>query len=98
MRRELISELSTLSADFRTMWAAHEVRIRHEGTKRLQHPEVGLLELTYQSVDLPVSQRTVHDLSLYTAEPGSTSEERLRLLASLAATPVQATEPTDRLR
>ncbi|MGC0327311.1 hypothetical protein RKD23_000301 [Streptomyces sp. SAI-170] len=39
----------------------------------------------------------MHDPSLYTVEPGSTSEERLGLLASLAATPVQATEPTDRL-
>ncbi|MFF2191215.1 helix-turn-helix transcriptional regulator [Streptomyces sp. NPDC058155] len=84
--RDLIGELSTLSQDFRTMWAVHDVRIRHDGVKRLQHPEVGELELTYQSVDLPVSQRAVHDLSLYTAEPGSTSEERLKLLASLAAT------------
>ncbi|MEH0529742.1 DNA-binding protein [Streptomyces stelliscabiei] len=98
--RELIGELSTLSADFRTMWAAHDVRIRHEGTKRLRHPEVGPLELTYQSLALPVSQRAVHDLSLYTAEPGSTSEERLQLLASLTATaaPVRTTKPTDQLR
>ncbi|MGI5425609.1 helix-turn-helix transcriptional regulator [Streptomyces sp. CA-179760] len=96
--RELIGELSTASSDFRTMWAAHDVRIRHEGTKRLQHPEVGILELTYQSLDLPVSPRAVHDLSLYTAEPGTTSEERLRLLASLAATPVRATGPTDQPR
>ncbi|MFC7016020.1 helix-turn-helix transcriptional regulator [Streptomyces viridiviolaceus] len=85
--RALIGELSTLSPGFRTMWAAHDVRIRHEGIKRLQHPEVGLLELTYQSLDLPVSHRAVHDLSLCTAEPGSTSEERLKLLASLAAAP-----------
>ncbi|PWI41472.1 helix-turn-helix transcriptional regulator [Streptomyces sp. ICBB 8177] len=92
--RELIGELSTLSSDFRTLWAAHDVRIRYEGIKRLQHPEVGLLELTYQSVDLPVSQRAVHDLSLYTAEPGSTSEDHLKLLASLAATRPQAAEPT----
>ncbi len=96
--RELIGELSTVSPDFRTMWAAHDVRIRHEGVKRLQHPEVGLLELTYQSLGLPVSPRAVHDLSLYTAEPGSTSEERLKILASLAATPVQATGSTDQLR
>ncbi|MCX4869396.1 helix-turn-helix transcriptional regulator [Streptomyces sp. NBC_01005] len=95
--RELIGELSTLSADFRTMWAAHDVRIRHEGIKRLQHPEVGPLELTYQSLDLPVSQRAVHDLSLYTAEPGSTSEDHLKLLASLAATRSRAAEPSDRL-
>ncbi|WP_433188772.1 transcriptional regulator [Actinoallomurus sp. CA-150999] len=96
--RELIGELSTLSPDFRGQWAAHDVRIRHDGTKRLQHPEVGLLELTYQSLDLPMSHRAVHDLTLYTAEPGTTSEERLKVLASLAATPSQATQPTDQLR
>ncbi|MFE8964177.1 MmyB family transcriptional regulator [Streptomyces iakyrus] len=29
--RERIGELSTMGADFRTMWTAHDVRIRHEG-------------------------------------------------------------------
>lgn len=83
--RELVGELSTLSSDFRTLWAAHDIRIRHQGTKRLQHPEVGALDLVYQSVDLPTAGRAVYDLSLYTAEPGSAHEDRLRLLASLAA-------------
>lgn len=96
--RDLIGELSTLSPDFRTLWAAHDVRIRHDGVKRLRHPEVGDLELTYQSLDLPMSdRRAVHDLTLYTAEPGSTSEDRLKLLASLAATHAQAAEATDQL-
>ncbi|MCO5995662.1 MmyB family transcriptional regulator [Actinoallomurus rhizosphaericola] len=72
--------------------------IRHDGAKRLQHPEVGLLALTYQSLDLPMSHRAVHDLTLYTAEPGTTSEERLKLLAGLAATPSRATRHTHRLR
>jgi transcriptional regulator with XRE-family HTH domain len=92
--RELIGELSTLSPEFRTLWAAHEVRTRHDGIKRLQHPEVGLLELTYQSLDLPTPHRTVHDLTLYTAEPGTASEDRLKLLASLAATQSRTAEPT----
>ncbi|MDQ0408189.1 hypothetical protein J2S50_006738 [Streptomyces sp. DSM 40167] len=96
--RELIGELSTLSQDFRTLWAAHDVRIRHDGVKRLQHPDVGELELTYQSVDLPVSQRAVHDLSLYTAGPGGTSEGRLKLLAGLAATRTPTAKPTDQRR
>ncbi|MBP5910083.1 helix-turn-helix domain-containing protein [Streptomyces sp. LBUM 1478] len=91
--RELIGELSTLSPDFRHRWAAHEVRIRHDGIKRLWHPEVGDLELTYQSLDLPLSHRAMHDLTLYTAEPGSTSEDRLKLLASLEATQTHVTRP-----
>ncbi|MFE2937163.1 hypothetical protein [Streptomyces sp. NPDC059278] len=34
--RELIGKLSTRSSDFRTMWAAHDIRIRHQGIKHLQ--------------------------------------------------------------
>ncbi|MFJ4841476.1 helix-turn-helix transcriptional regulator [Streptomyces sp. NPDC088746] len=84
--RELVGELSTLSTDFRTMWASHDVRIRHEGIKRLDHPEVGRLEMTFRSLDLPLPQRAVHDLIIYTAEPGTPSEDRLKLLASWTAT------------
>ncbi|GAA2212538.1 helix-turn-helix transcriptional regulator [Nonomuraea monospora] len=94
--RDLVGELSTLSTEFRGQWAAHDVRIRHDGGKRLWHPQVGDLELTYQSLDLPISSRTVYGLTVYTAEPGSTSEERLKLLASLAAT--QPAPPVDRPR
>ncbi|MEU9154650.1 hypothetical protein AB0D59_29860 [Streptomyces sp. NPDC048417] len=60
--RELVGELSTLSPEFRTMWAAHDVRVRVDGVKRLEHPDVGRLELTSQSLDLPTPNRTVHDL------------------------------------
>lgn len=93
--RELIGELSTLSKDFRTMWAAHDVRIRHAGVKRLQHPDVGRLELTYRSMDLQMAERGVHDLSVYTAEPGSASEESLKLLASWSASTTTPVAPTE---
>ncbi|WP_134730793.1 helix-turn-helix transcriptional regulator [Amycolatopsis nivea] len=94
--RELIGELCTLSPEFRGLWAAHDVLIRHDGIKRLQHPEVGRLELTFQSLDLPLPGRAVHDLITYTAEPGTESEDRLKLLASWAATQSQAAEPARR--
>lgn len=90
--RALIGELSTLSPEFRTQWAAHDVRIRHDGAKRLRHPEVGDLDLTYQTLDLPIAHRAVHELTIYTAEPGTDSEDRLKLLASLAAS---ASQPAD---
>ena len=92
--RELIGELSTRSPEFRTLWAQHDVRLRHEGIKRLRHPEVGDLEFTYRTLSLPGSGRAVHDVVIYTAEPGTTSEERLKLLASLAATTSPARERT----
>lgn len=87
--RELIGELSTVSAEFRTQWATHTVRIHHGGVKHLNHPDAGPLELTYQPLDLPISSTEAHSLIIYTAEPGTPHEDRLKLLASLAATPAE---------
>src|SRR6201996_5376353 len=67
--RELVGELSTLSPDFRSQWAAHDVLMRHDGVRRLQHPDAGHLELTFQSLNLPLSGPAVHDLVIDTAEP-----------------------------
>jgi transcriptional regulator with XRE-family HTH domain len=84
--RELVGELSTLSTEFRTRWAAHNVRLHHGGLKRFQHHAVGPLELTYYPLVLPTSLHTAHTLTSYVAEPGSDSEERLKVLASWVAT------------
>lgn len=83
----LVGELSTHSAEFRTMWAAHEVRLHHSGTKAFNHPEVGLVELSYHSVELPSDPG--HTLTIYNAVPGSASADALRLLSSWAASPDQ---------
>ncbi|WP_129843738.1 helix-turn-helix transcriptional regulator [Streptomyces sp. RFCAC02] len=92
--RELVGELSTLSPEFRSQWAAHDVLMRHDGVKRLQHPDVGPLEVTFQSLVLPLPGRAVHDLIIYTAEPGTASEDRLKLLTMWAATHPRTTHPT----
>jgi hypothetical protein len=96
--RELIGELSTLSPEPRTRWAAHNVRIHHGGIKRLEHPEVGRIELSYQSLDLPTSRGGMHDLTIYAAEPGTLSEDRLKLLASWTAIQSRAPEPASESR
>lgn len=75
--RELIGELPTLSPEFRDRWAAHDVLIRHDGVKRLQHPEDGHLELTFQDLDLPLSGRAVDNLITRTAEKSRTGPENL---------------------
>ncbi|MEU6351420.1 hypothetical protein ABZ896_19115 [Streptomyces sp. NPDC047072] len=59
--RDLIGDLSTLSPEFRALRAAHDVRVRHYGVKKFRHPEVGPLELTYQSLLLPLSTRISSD-------------------------------------
>ncbi|MFE4723578.1 hypothetical protein ACFRLW_45930, partial [Streptomyces sp. NPDC056728] len=89
-----IGELCTMSTEFRTRWAAHDVRIHHGGVKQFQHPGAGSIELVYQPLDLPISPREVHSLTIYTAEPGTPNEDRLKLLASWAATNSQEISPT----
>ncbi len=81
---DLVGELSTRSERFRTLWAAHNVRYHRTGVKRLRHPVVGDLELTYEAFDLPADPGLT--LSTYTAEPGTPSADALRMLASWAAT------------
>ncbi|SDO33199.1 helix-turn-helix transcriptional regulator [Geodermatophilus sp. DSM 45219] len=84
--RELVGELSTVSEEFRTRWAAHDVRIHHNGAKQFHHPVVGTLDLGYHTLDLPTEDHSGLRLTIYTAEPGSPSEDGLKLLASWAAT------------
>lgn len=80
---DLIGELSTRSATFRARWAAHNVRFHRTGRKQLHHPVVGDLDLTFEAMELPGEDLT---MLVYTAEPGSASQQALDLLASWAAT------------
>jgi len=86
--QDLVGELSTKSDTFRTLWGAHDVRSHGSGTKRFNHPVVGELVLAYEELAITADPGTV--LMIYTAEPGAPSAERLRLLASWAATSVTA--------
>ncbi len=38
--RARVGELTALSLEFRTLWASHDIHLRHEGFKRLNHPVV----------------------------------------------------------
>jgi transcriptional regulator with XRE-family HTH domain len=88
---DLVGELSTQSDTFRTKWAAHNVRFHDAGVKRLHHPIVGDLELTYEAMQLSADSGLT--MFAYTAEPGSKSAQALDLLASWAATPDRADNP-----
>jgi len=89
--QDLVGELSTRSDLFRTLWAAHNVRTHGTGTKRFRHPVVGDLTLVYE--ELAITAEPGQVLLIYTAEPGSPSAERLRLLASWAADAPVASAP-----
>jgi transcriptional regulator with XRE-family HTH domain len=80
---DLVGELSTRSDEFRTRWAAHNVRQHITGIKHFHHPLVGDLSLTYDRLDLVADPGLT--MFAYTAEPGSRSEEALNLLGSWSA-------------
>jgi transcriptional regulator with XRE-family HTH domain len=84
---ELIGELSTRSDEFRTRWAAHNVRFHRTGRKRLHHPVVGTLDLDYEAMEFPAHPGLT--LLTYTAAAGTPTADSLKLLASWAATAEQ---------
>jgi transcriptional regulator with XRE-family HTH domain len=80
---ELVGELSVRSERFRQLWARHDVRPKRSGTTRIDHPLVGPLELSYEKLPIPDTDRQT--LVVYHAAPGSPSAQGLALLASAAA-------------
>ena len=88
---ELVGELSLRSERFRTLWAREDVKHKATGTSLFNHPQVGPLELNYEMLLIPDSG--MQALVTYHAQPGSESEEHLRLLASIS-TPGAAPAPS----
>lgn len=86
---DLVGELTTRSTHFSALWATHNVRFHRNGTKRLHHPVVGHLELTFESFELPADPGL--SLSTYTAVPGTASSDALTLLATWVASNAQTT-------
>ncbi|WP_028063816.1 helix-turn-helix transcriptional regulator [Solirubrobacter soli] len=87
---DLVGELSTRSDQFRTRWAAHNVRAHQTGAKRYHHPVVGDLTLTYEILELAADPGL--DLLALSAEPGTPSDDALNLLGSWAATTEHAAD------
>ncbi|MCH6470757.1 MmyB family transcriptional regulator [Sinomonas terrae] len=76
----LIGELSTSSAPFRARWSARRACPYRPPRMLVGHPLVGELELVRE--DLIPSADHALTLQICTAEAGSASHERLRILAS----------------
>jgi transcriptional regulator with XRE-family HTH domain len=77
---DLVGQLSMRSDQFRTRWAQHNVRFHQTGSKRLHHPVVGDLTLSYETMQLTADPGL--SLAVYTAEAGSASQAALDILAS----------------
>ena len=80
----LVGELSVQDSQFRQWWADHDVAQRSSGTKRYHHPLVGDLTLDWDTFTCPTDPD--QQIVFHSAEPGSRSDDGLRILASWAAT------------
>lgn len=85
--RRLVAELHGGSARFRELWAGPVRAGGRSGMKSLHHPSAGELIVNYDVLDIPDRD---HQVLLFTAAPGSQSEESLRRLAQSRRTAVAA--------
>jgi transcriptional regulator with XRE-family HTH domain len=86
---DLVGELSTRSEEFATRWASQNVRFHRSGLKDIHHPIVGELHMSFEVMDLPADPGL--SLVIYSAEPGSASQDALYLLASWTVSDEQST-------
>jgi transcriptional regulator with XRE-family HTH domain len=80
---ELVGELSVRSEQFRRLWARHDVQPKRSGTTYIDHPQIGPLELSYEKLPIPDTNRQT--LVIYHAAPGSPTARALILLATANA-------------
>ncbi|GAA2816676.1 helix-turn-helix transcriptional regulator [Kitasatospora paracochleata] len=78
----LVAELGEGSEVFRELWQEHGVREKSYGRKVLGHPQVGRLEVDFETLELPGDPDQL--LVVYTAEPGSVTAGRLAALVPVA--------------
>jgi transcriptional regulator with XRE-family HTH domain len=79
---QLVGELSLSSERFRQLWARHDVQTREGMPTRIHHPQVGDLTLSREKLAIGGAEGQL--LVVYHAEPGTSSAEKMALLASLA--------------
>jgi len=76
----LVKDLSASSAEFAALWHNNDVQIHGEGTKRLEHSNVGMINLEYS--DFAVEGRP--ELGLIVYNPATDSNlERVRTLITM---------------
>ncbi|WP_330250572.1 helix-turn-helix transcriptional regulator [Nocardia sp. NBC_00565] len=74
---ELVSRLRATSTEFEQLWNEHEVAVRISDTKRILHPEVGLIDTVCETLLTP---NEAQRLLVFLPRPGTDAAEKLDLL------------------
>lgn len=74
----LIDRLATQSDHFRCWWTAQTVRRHTQGVKRIHHPKIGPLTVTYEVLTVPSAPGI--SLAAYLTAPGTPDADALELL------------------
>ena len=75
----LIGQLSTRSQEFRTRWAAHDVKAHRAGAKVFRQPLIGEVTLPFENLTVDAAGDQV--LTVITPQPGSQEHDAIQLLA-----------------
>ncbi|MCX4767278.1 helix-turn-helix transcriptional regulator [Streptomyces sp. NBC_01275] len=78
--RALVDELASGSDEFARLWTSHQVRTARHLHKTIHHPVVGPITLNCDVLVVPDQDQHV---VIFTAEPGSPSDQALQLLSVL---------------
>jgi transcriptional regulator with XRE-family HTH domain len=87
--RALIDALLATGEEFTEIWERHEVGLRHPMTKRLIHPQVGLLEVDCETM---ATAEEGQSLVILGASPGTEAYGKLELLRVLGDQDVTVTK------
>jgi transcriptional regulator with XRE-family HTH domain len=77
---EVVGQLSTRSEEFRTRWAANNVRAHRAGVKLFNHSVIGQVALPAETMTITASPD--HIITVFAPQPGTPEHDALRLLAS----------------
>jgi transcriptional regulator with XRE-family HTH domain len=77
---QLVDEISAASPLFRELWARGEVDAQPIGRRRIDHPALGAMDMSFAKLDVPGPTRV--QLVIYYSDPGSESEAKLARLTA----------------
>jgi transcriptional regulator with XRE-family HTH domain len=75
---EMVSRLRRRSTEFAALWDTGDVAVRRRDSKRIVHPEVGVLELSCLSL---LSEDGRQRLLWFVPQPGTAAVEKLQLIS-----------------